>query len=121
MVGGPFPDAWRLSLSGLQRKIQDWFKGSLFFLKAVIESVESNVSSKWDPIKQGEVAINSAGSGGDGIGQSFFKQHSYGYDFPWLPMGDSRTAIETLVKPSNGPYFTGAFVFQDAGGHKHEI
>lgn len=36
-------------------------------------------------------------------------------------MGDGQTATETLAKPSNGPCFTEAFVFQDAGGHRHEI
>lgn len=36
-------------------------------------------------------------------------------------MGDGQTATENLAKPSNGPCFTEAFVFQDAGGHRHEI
>lgn len=65
------------------------------------------------------MASNSTGRGADGIGESFLNQHFYDYDFPRLTMGDGQTAAETLAKLSNGPWFTGAFVFLDSGGHTH--
>lgn len=120
----PRPHSWGMEVEAVgfaKKRFKTYIRAAYFFLKGVIESMESNVSSKWDPIKQGKVTTNPTGRGGDGTGQSSFKQCSYDYDFPGLPMGDGQTAIETLVKPSNGPYFTEAFVFQDAGGHKHEL
>lgn len=68
------------------------------------------------------MASNSTGRGADGIGQSFFNQHFYDYDFLRLPVGDDgQTATEILAKPSSGPCFIGAFIFQDAGRHRHKL